>query len=406
MKSECRMANSESRRPTAIRCPFIRNSRFATLNSSALWTARLVCAWCTLGTVVAHAAETVIDVPTDDRWQYPFNFTAGRRALASCFGSTSDPTYSSFNDRDGIILIAWSTADDVPDGLPPGAYDLQSVRVTLTSPSGADWPVDLTPDEWFNFDLNNDGVVNADGVPRGEPGDTDGESDDADPGQPIELFGVGFGPVYTAANWNEFSLYVGGDDLSLSPRDPYPFVFEFEEGVPVQRHVEDSVKDAFTPTPWGIGVPEGYTPGAQADPFLVNFDLDLGLSEGEVRHYFQERLSAGRVFAVITSLRRTFKQAPSGFPTFYCKEGSGSGIAAPTLRLTLLPSGDVNGDGFRGLDDLSALVDCLGGPDVEPDPVGPLTVQQCLFLFDFDEDHDVDHEDFQEFTLRFDDDRS
>lgn len=365
---------------------------------------RLLMVWYMAAGAVAVGAETTFDVPSDDRWHYPFNFSAGRRALASCFGSTSDPTYQTFNDRDGVMVVGWDTSEGVPDGFPHLTYDIRSVRVILTHPSGADWPVDLTPDEWFTFDLNDDGAVNADGVPHGAPGDEDGESDDPDAGQPIELFGAGFGPEYTPASWSEFSAYVGGDDLVLAPRDPYPFVVEFEDDVPVRRHVEDSVKDSFTPAPWAIGVPEGYTPGAQADPFLVVFDVDLALTEGEVRRYFQEQLSAGRVFAVMTSLRTTVKQASSGFPTFYCKEGAapGSGIAAPTLVLALLPSGDISGDGQRGLDDLAALVDCLGGPGVEPEPSETLTAEDCLFLFDFDEDHDVDHEDFKEFTVRFD----
>lgn len=333
----------------------------------------------------ARAEVFRFDVPSDDRWHYPFNFNAGSRPTASCFGSTGDPNFTTFNDRDGIFLIAWRTDPAVPTGLPAGSYDVRAVRVTLThlgatASSTPSWPVDLTLDEWFTMDY---------------------PITDTDSGQPLELFGVGFGPGYTASNWEEDSPYTGADDQTATPRDPFPFVYQ---GATTNKvHVEDSVKAAFTPQPWAIGVPVNYSPGAQAVPFSVTFDVNLSLSSGRLVAYFQEQLAAGRVFAAVTSLQVTSMLAQTGYPTFFTKEGAplSAGGKAPIMEITLVPSGDGNGNSRRDLVDACSLERCMDGPDLLPMAPLPLSMEKCLFLFDFDEDGDVDLEDHGAFSRRF-----
>ncbi len=336
-----------------------------------------------VGELAVRGGEIAFDTPSDDRWHYPFNFNPGRRATASCFGSTADPNFTTFNDRDGAFIIAWRTDNEICPELPPASYGVRGVRITLTAAvcptcPVADWEVDLTPDPWFNLDY---------------------PITDADPGQPLELFGAGFGPVYTAENWRETSTYVGGDDQELTPRDPFPFVFDLD-GAPL--HVEDSVKEAFTPTPWAVGSPVGYVPGNQTVPFPVHFDVNLASSEGRVRNYFQEQLSAGRVVVVVTSLTATFKQASTGFPTFFTKEGISlhPGARPPRLIIDFVPTADADGDQQRDLADWSALTDCFHGPDVPP-LGGFFSVEECLCLFDGDQDQDVDFQDVSSFQKRF-----
>lgn len=340
----------------------------------------------TLGVSDARAGEVVFDTPSDDRWHYPFNFNPGRRGTASCFGSTADQNFTTFNDRDGTFLIAWRTDDQVCTNLPPKSYDIRSVRVTLTGAvcsvcPVADWYADLTTDPWFDLDY---------------------PITDSDVGQPLELFGVGFGPEFTYNNWVETSFYVGGDDQELVPRDPFPFVFDATTGAMV--HVEDSVKHQFTPTPWSIGVPVGYVRGQQTVPFPVNFEVDLTLSNGQVRGYFQEQLRSGRVFAAITALTVTFKQAQTGFPTFFTKEGIALHAAArpPRLTIDLVPSGDVDGNERRGKADWKEMQNCLDGPNLAPGPGIVLSADGCLCVFDLDEDGDVDLQDVRRFQRRFD----
>ncbi len=308
--------------------------------------------------------------PTDDYWQYPFNGLPGTRPLASCFSSlgTGIASFDAFNDRDGIFVIAWDTSTLIDPNQGPGAYAIESVTVTLTNESIASWPIDLTPDEWFTYDVNNDGLINGDGIPRGQAGDTDGESADADPGRAIELFGSGFGPVYTIETWDELDVYVGGRNSAPAERDPFPFVFD-PNGAPL--HVEDNVQApvGFTPVPWAVGVPTGYEPNEANAPFPVTFEIDLDLSGGLVRTYFQEQLDLGRVVVSVTSLADTVQGGTvGGVPSFFTKEGLGleTGAAAPRLTIVLSSAapGDVNDSGCVDLTDLAIVLSNFGATGV------------------------------------------
>lgn len=334
------------------------------------------------------------NLPTDDRWQYPFNFSGGNRATASTFSSLGSgiPSFNNFNDRDGLVLVAWDTSALIAPGLGAANYSIASVRVVVTNESGATWPIDMTVDEWFTNDVNNSGSINADGVPRGQPGDTDGESSDSDPGRTVELFGMGFGPNYTAATWTEASAYVGGTNTTFAQRDPFPM--DFDAGQP--RHIEDHVQVGFfTPTPWAIGAPVGYTPGAQNVPFDVVFDVDLSVSGGFVRAYFQERLNAGRVLITLSSLTDTIQGGtPGGVPSFYQSEAIGIPLAkAPQLLITLgspdVP-GDVDGNGCVNLTDLATLLSNFGA-----------TSGQTRADGDLDGDGDVDLTDLATLLSNF-----
>ncbi len=301
------------------------------------------------GFALALAAPAVAEtyrfqIPSDDRWHYPFNFTPGSRPVASCFGAPGAGN-NFFNDRDGQLLIAWNSAAQIAPGQGSGAYIIRSVRVVLSNIPGAQWQVDLTPDEWFTFDVDGDGTINADGIPRGQPGDRDGESDDADPGRPVELFGVGFGPNTSYETWNEFTFYEGSNSLENLPRDPFPFMFQ--PFTAEKLHVEDNVKGLhngglflpvleFTPRPWAVGRPANYTPGAQPAPFDVVFEVDLSQSHGALRNYFGQQLNGGRVVLYVNSLADAVQMGnPAELPAFVTKEGVAiyPGAHAPILEI-------------------------------------------------------------------------
>jgi hypothetical protein len=55
--------------------------------------------------------------------------------------------------------------------------------------------------------------------------------------------------------------------------------------------------------------------------------------------------------------------------------------------------GDANRDGQVDLEDHAVFTQCLSGPDTVPPEEAP----NCLGVFDFDEDQDVDFEDFATF---------
>jgi hypothetical protein len=366
----------------------------------------------------ARAAEYTFAEPSDDRWHYPFNFSGGSRPAASCFGSFGTPDFTGFNDRDAVLIVGWDTTSQIEPDLDPASYDICSVTVTLTNAAGAAWFVDPTVDEWFTFDLNRDGFINRDGAPRGAPGDHDGESSDPEPGRrPVELFGAGFGPVFSYETWHEGSPYEGavcepvvlGGECQNDPRDPFPFVFDDLTGA--MLHVEDSIKGAqnesldpplcddpdgrcpFTAIPWAIGAPINYAPGFQDVPFDVRFDVDLALSDGAVREYFQEQLGGGRVFVIVSSLTLVEEQSVEPtYPNFLTKESTEGPAPRLTIHLAPDPPGDLDGDGAVSLAEYGGAIDCLAGPGRAPTPT-TRSVRSCLCDFDTDGDDDVDLRD-------------
>lgn len=345
---------------------------------------------------IVQAGERTFPTPSDDRWQYPFNFQPGSRAAASVFGAAG---LSGFNDRDAAFVIAWDTSAQISPGLGAEAYAIRFVRVILCNQKSAGWPVDSTADEWFTYDVNGDDQINGDGIPRGEAGDADGESDDLDPGRPIELYGAGFGPTFSAQTWRETSLYVGSDSASDLPRDPFPLAFTPDGAHAL--HVEDNIKGLhneplgiiqFSPEPWAIGVPQDYVPGEQAVPFAVEFEIDLRVGAGSVHRYFREQLDAGRVAVVVTSLTEAaFMGSSATFPSFYTKEGFGfePGAFAPRLEVHVCTPArpDFDRDCDVDLDDLAFLNGCSTGPAIGPMSAG------CTGA-DLDGDGDVDQLDF------------
>lgn len=368
----------------------------------------------------AHAGVNVFGAPSDDRWHYPFNFSGGARPQASLFGSFGNPDYDGFNDRDAMFYIAWNTVVRIEPDLPPESYNVCAVSVVVTNQAGATWLPDRTVDEWFTYDVNRDGVINGDGVPHDAPGDRDGESSDSDIGRPIELFGLAFGSgIYSYESWNEYRPYQGAvcDPISQGgacqnhPRNPYPFAYQ--DGTGVKLHVEDSAKgtqnenlsvplceDAndicpFTPMPWAVGNPINYRPRNQAVPFDIRFDVDLSLSDGRVRSYFQEQLSGGRVAVALTTLQLVEEQVVTpGYPSLFTKE---SNQRTPVLLVWLAPEvpGDDDGDGLFTRTDFTAGLSCLAGPDQTPS-LNPNNAANCRCSFDRNGDGDVDLHDIAE----------
>lgn len=375
---------------------------------------------------LARGAEIVLSTPSDDRWHYPFNFSPGDRGAAGVFGSLGDLEFAGFNDRDGMFYIGWSTAGAVQPGHPPQDYEVCEMIVEATNLPGASWLVDLTVDEWFTFDVNRDGIVNGDGVPRGSAGDRDGESSDLDPGRPLELFGLSFGPGFAYATWDEGDEYVGAtcdfftQECVNAARNPFPFAFR--DSTTTRLHVEDSIKGRhngglnpplcasvsglcpFTPIPWAIGLPRNYTPGAQATSFDVRFVVDLTLSGGQVRRYFQEQLAGGRLFVAITSLLLADLQGEQAtYPTLHTKESVSPGAKAPrlTLQVAVGPTGDFNGDGAVLPPDIDMGTACLAGPGATPTLPAPRTPAACRCAFDDDGDGDVDLRDAAAWMTNF-----
>ncbi len=63
--------------------------------------------------------------------------------------------------------------------------------------------------------------------------------------------------------------------------------------------------------------------------------------------------------------------------------------------------GDYDSDMDVDIDDYLIFNDCFNGPESTPSPTPPTSAQECLFVFDFDEDGDVDFLDASDFTKAF-----
>lgn len=239
---------------------------------------------------LAPTTTVVLDGPSDDRWQYPFNGTPGFRPVGPLFTSSIG---SGFDYRDATNLFRFrpNTVDPqnpeyIESGLPPSSYTIASARLEVFSPTAAG----VDPFTWDTRDLVTT--------------DTQGNT------QAIQLFGMGNNDSLTSASftlgtWTETSPFFGQVPFpGSSERSPYALNLD-ETGSPNVTNDPGAELWALGHPVYGTGAGE-YTPGAVAvEPFPIRFDLDL--SNARVRDYLQQSLAAGRVDWVLSG---TFE--PSG----------------------------------------------------------------------------------------------
>lgn len=206
--------------------------------------------------------ERRYDSPSADLWQYPFNFTPGIRATAPLF---SAGTGSSFDFRDGQMVLKFDTAPSIPAGAPE--YKIAACSLRVWSASGAAWVIRDTTTS-------------------------------------LEVFGTGFGPTYTSSSWSETSPIRAGAPGPSVLRDPHPIDIE-----------GNRAENNPSAVPFSRGRTIGYNPGAQSSPFLIQYDFDLTVPE--VSDYLRAGLSSGELFFHLAADRGT----EGGTPNILTKEG-------------------------------------------------------------------------------------
>jgi len=282
--------------------------------------------------------------PALDRWNYPFNPTPGTRITASTFGN--EPGGMMFDNRDGQFIVGFDTAGVVPTGLGASNYSVSSCVVELTYANDGIVEYDPTVDPYTAF------------LPTTDPEYVD----DADLGQPIELYGVGFRNGFSLANWTEFTTFGTGNVLNPSVRNAFALGTN-AAGQPVD--VSNSVRERWTPQPFAVGQIAKLKPGALV-PIGTKLRFHLDVANPAVQSYLRDAVHAGKLRLTACSLTKVVQQG-GNFPTFYCRENpivTATGSGAATLSMivstqTCVPA-DLNCDGAVSAQDVALLLSQWG----------------------------------------------
>jgi hypothetical protein len=188
---------------------------------------------------------------------------------------------------------------------------------------------------------------------------------DADAGQPVECYGVGFRNGWSAVTFQETSPYAPAGSNFLAPGIRNAFAAE-ALATGALADVSQSPRDRRNPTPFAVGQIAGLAPGALvAVGTRMTFDLDV--ANPAIQTYLRDGLNQGRVFLALTSL--TFVQQQAGqFPSFIAKENvyvqlGLSQAASLELDVATAPAcalGDLNCDGSVDGFDLGLLLGAWG----------------------------------------------
>lgn len=335
-------------------------------------------------------AESLLYATTDpeiEMWFYPVSSANGTGSVRD--RGSSFATYSYLDDqnqihfyggdgydstRRGSVLLASNTSTTIPKALAPSRYQIDSLRVTVTlMGSMGEIVYDNTADDALQLTTAG--------------GD--------DPGNPIELWGVGFDGAYTQFGFNGETgpeYFNSGDRrwpiASGSFIGPYQVHAIDPEGRDVENSVfggysateEDNVTEQFTPTPFAVG--KAYdSQGVELAPGTmlgggteIAFDFDL--TNAGVVSYLQNSLAAGQLGLFLSSLHQPLAHTGSiAYPDFYLDNNpSGPNLNgnAPKIELavTILDdglAGDFTGDGVVDGSDFLKWQQELGGTTTAAD---------------------------------------
>ncbi|GAB4552900.1 MAG: hypothetical protein Tsb0013_15290 [Phycisphaerales bacterium] len=328
------------------------------------------------------------DVPTLDRWNYPFNFTPGTRTAASVFGVVGAEVTDgvTFDQRDAQFLIGFDLQPEVAAAM----CDPQDLVVTQAVVT-----VTVSNNNNFVYDDSQDSFTSH--LPLGTPGATV----DTDPGRPIELFGVGYRGGFDQSTFVENSPFGA---VAWEGRNAFPIDFD-ANGDP--RDVSNNVSgsptgigplDPFEPNTFAVGTIDTLTPGDLVPAnSVVSFSIDV--SDPDVQQYLRDALVSGELRVMVTSLQfASFQTMEGAFASLYTKENIFATGRTATLSLIAecaAPSGcaaDFDMDGDVDLGDFGAFGAAFGTSAGDPnfDPNA-----------DFDNDGDVDLGDFGFFGAEF-----
>lgn len=301
----------------------------------------------------AQEIEGTWNAPTADRWNYGFNSTPGTRPVGSVFGYTGD--LYEFDERDGQVVVAFDTSDQIETGIGADRYRIQFIEITVTLADPLSGGYDPTPDAWTTHLSPTD--------PEFTP--------DRDPGRAIELFATGFRNGETAASWSEttpFSL-VGpfGDGVRTA------FAAEVSANGTL-ADVSNSITDGRTPNSLATGIVDGAAAGDELpEGTVIRFTIDASAPGAE--EWIGTGLDAGRLVFTLSSLIEA-EQEGGDFIDLYMRENPLVAVgvrSAATLRIEgslatdCVEPGDLDHDCEIGGGDIGIMLSRWGTGDIEAD---------------------------------------
>lgn len=285
--------------------------------------------------------------PALDRWNYAFNPTPGVRITASTFGN--EPGSPLFDNRDGQFIVGFNTGAQIPTGLGSTRYSVTACVLEITYANDFVVEYDPTVDPYTAF------------LPTTDPQYVD----DADPGQPVELYATGFRNGFSVTNWVETSPYTVAGQSALNPGVRNAFAMG-RNALGQWVDVSNSVRERWTPTPLAVGTIDGLKPGSLI-PVGTPLRFELDVSRPDVQEFLRGAVDAGRLRLSVTSLTKVVQQG-GNFPSFYCRENpivGATGVGDATLEIsvttTTCVTGDLNCDGAVNAQDLAAMLGAWGG---------------------------------------------
>jgi hypothetical protein len=275
----------------------------------------------------AQVYNLTLDRPSQDRWMYPFNFSAGQETRASLFGAV---LIDGFDDRDSTFIVSWDTGTVVPPGQGATKYRIVSARTKIT--------VQSTTTATTYYDPSAESVRTL--YPTNDPEYTP----DLDPGKPLEVFGAGFRNGESAASFTEAVAFGCPGPSFNACRSVFPAVYDANG---VASDVTNQVRGRFEAAAWGVGQTDALAPG---EPMVVDteFTFDLDLCGTGVRPYLQAALNSGKVILVYSALAPASQSGGGDYARFYTDEnpqGPAFGRAAKLeLVVRVYEGADFNGD--------------------------------------------------------------
>ena len=295
-------------------------------------SAALVCVWFGVSSVSSQPITTQGLGADIERGTYS-NYGDCQRSSYAIFAYFGDD--SGTDSRLSQFLVGWDTAQAVPTNRPVSHYLISSLGVKVVVANGNNTPYDPTHDALETYFSTNHSAW----VP------------DADPGRPVELFGIGFRNGYSLIDFEQCS-----DFGSTGPGTANAFAVSWtSNGLPVDVGSNvGKTNEQFTPFetwPFAVGQTTNTTPGGIL-PTAAILSFELNLRDPFVIGYLQRSLQSGRLDLMVSSLHQVSGQfGAEPYPSLATRFNAALFDPPTTLEMDVTVVRDIDTDSDGLMDD-------------------------------------------------------